>query len=76
MSATPRTDAAWFTHINSGIVGVSAKFAAQLERELAEVTAQRDALVKALQDVMWCGDSTSMYIVAKNALATMKGDAK
>lgn len=55
MSDTPRTDRSveWDTEDNSPFASarewVYAGFARQLERELAEVTKQRDALVNAIR---------------------------
>jgi len=63
MSDTPRTDTeTWrdeMDHVDTDYtfaqsVTVSADFARQLERELAEVTKQRDALIEGLEKIASC----------------------
>ncbi len=80
---TPRTeqavdDANW-THGT----WVKADFARQLERELAEATAQRDALAEALREVISGYDVVTetasicadyIYNVVDPTLAALKGD--
>lgn len=49
MSDTPRTDACWDNERCNIVIVMHAR---QLERELAEVTKQRDALLESLKEVM------------------------
>jgi hypothetical protein len=69
---TPETDAETWKAGDLRIGSkVCADFARKLERELATVTAQRDMLAVALNDVINSGDSTTMYRTAKEALQSL-----
>lgn len=52
MSDTPRTDALEYRVENSDHTAVHASHARQLERELADVTKQRDELLEALNKLL------------------------
>ena len=57
MSDTPRTDAFSYECLDgdlNGVMVVSVVVAQQLERELAEVTKQRDALIEGLEKIASC----------------------
>jgi hypothetical protein len=73
---TPRTDALMPTQENGrtlyDYVQVMEIHARQLERELAEVTKQRDALAEAINDMTQL-PSSEAYKRGKQALAAVKG---
>jgi glycosyltransferase involved in cell wall biosynthesis len=84
VSDTPRTDAdTWrdeMDHVDTDYtfaqsVTVSADFARQLERELADMTKQRDALAEALREIASGAYSwkTCVDVIAPKALAAKKG---
>jgi len=86
MSETPRTDEMREAYVNfqhgkyTVDVGDVFDFARKLERELNEVTKQRDTLAEALEMITThtiadaqCENGYSAAYVAKNALATLKG---
>jgi hypothetical protein len=84
-SDTPRTDAkdwmwtpAW-AHPGQPLVEeervVDAKFARQLERELAAAIKQRDGLLRALEEIAnqdYRGNGSNESLIAQRALAAMR----
>jgi hypothetical protein len=80
MSETPRTDSNLVNMSGAGLnietLFVQADFARTLERELAEVTRQRDALAEALEACLphLPGHACGEYDDARQALAALKGD--
>ena len=70
---TPRTDAAAWTTNYAEVEVVDSDFARQLERELAEVMKQRDALADALRALKELGPPSKAKDIITTALTTLEG---
>jgi len=76
-SDTPRTDKAQEYWLKNGQANLLIDHAAQLERELAEVTKQRDELADALRQIAaedYRGNRPQSAYIAEKALAAVKGE--
>ena len=74
MSDTPRTDALWDNQpFGRPFLSEVGEFARQLERELAEVTSQRDKLLSTLRTISFSAVDSDIKLLADQALAAVKG---
>jgi hypothetical protein len=73
MSDTPRTDdATYYTHLTEEGLGgepvVPVCFAEELERELAAMTAERDALKESIRGALICAKNKKMRVTEQERL--------